>query len=344
MKACVLHGIGDIRCEERPTPTPGEGEVLVRVRACGVCGSDIPRVFVKGTYRFPTIPGHEFAGTVEAVGFGTDPSWVNRRVAVFPLIPCMQCDACRAQRYAQCADYGYLGSRSDGAFAEYVCAPAWNLLPLPDNVSHEEGALAEPAAVARHAARLGNIQPNDTVLIFGAGPIGLLVAQWVADSGARNVLLVDIDDARLEFARGLGFNTFNSQLGDVSDWVKGFAANGADVVIEATGVSPVFEQVMAEARPFGTVVLLGNPSGPMQLTQAGYWHILRKELTVKGSWNSIYKGASDDDWVAALDAIASRHLNARALISHKVALDQLPATLDALRDHTAFFCKVLCTP
>ena len=170
MKACVLHAIGDLRTEEVTVPVPGPGWVLVKVAACGVCGSDIPRVFEKGTYRFPLIPGHEFAGVVDAVGEGVDAARIGQRAAVFPLVPCMRCAMCAVGAYAQCADYDYLGSRCDGAFAEYVVAPEWNLVPVPDGLSLEEAAMCEPAAVAAHALRQAKIDLGATVAIFGAGP------------------------------------------------------------------------------------------------------------------------------------------------------------------------------
>ncbi|MBN8526543.1 MAG: alcohol dehydrogenase catalytic domain-containing protein, partial [Planctomycetes bacterium] len=167
MKAAVLHAIGDLRVEQIATPIPGPGEVLVRIASCGVCGSDVPRVFSKGTYHFPTVCGHEFAGTVASacdLAAGTP-------VTVFPLLWCGKCPECERGAYARCEDYGYLGSRSDGGFAEYVVAPRRNLLPLPAGVSLEEGAMTEPAAVALHAVRRSGLQAGESVAVFGAGPI-----------------------------------------------------------------------------------------------------------------------------------------------------------------------------
>ncbi|MGQ9589361.1 MAG: alcohol dehydrogenase catalytic domain-containing protein, partial [Planctomycetota bacterium] len=135
MDALVLHAVGDLRLERVARPAPRAGEALVRVAFCGVCGSDIPRIYEKGTYSFPLIPGHEFAGTVEAAGEGVGGFRPGDRVAVFPLVWCGHCAACERGRYAQCADYDYLGSRSDGAFAEYVVAPARNLVRVPDGLS-----------------------------------------------------------------------------------------------------------------------------------------------------------------------------------------------------------------
>lgn len=138
MKAWVLHDAGDIRYEEVPVPEPAAGEVLIRVGAVGICGSDIPRIYDTGAHKMPLIPGHEFSGEVAGTGEGVDKSWTGKRVGVFPLIPCGKCSQCKAGRYELCRDYDYIGSRRDGAFAEFVTAPAANLIELPDKISFEE--------------------------------------------------------------------------------------------------------------------------------------------------------------------------------------------------------------
>jgi len=187
MKALVLHGVGDARFEEVPKPAAMPGEALVRVGFCGVCGSDIPRTFVKGTYRFPTICGHEFAGTVEAVGLGVDGYKPGDRVVVFPLLWCGKCAACELGNYVMCEDYDYYGSRRDGGFAEYVSVPPANLVPVPDGVSMEAASMTEPAAVAMHALkRAGGGFVGETVVVFGAGPIGLRRASWSSTSYPKN--------------------------------------------------------------------------------------------------------------------------------------------------------------
>ena len=177
MKAYVLHGIGDLRYEDWPKPELRPGWALVKVLAAGICSSDIPRIFTKGTYHFPTIPGHEFCGRVEAVHDGGDSGWVGKRVGVFPLIPCRKCPSCQQGQYETCGHYDYLGSRRDGGFAEYAAVPVWNLIELPDTVSDIQGALLEPAAVALHAVKRAEIAAGDSVCVVGTGAIGLLAGQ-----------------------------------------------------------------------------------------------------------------------------------------------------------------------
>jgi len=342
MKACVLHAVGDLRCEDVPDPKPGPDEALVAIKACGVCGSDIPRVFEKGTYRFPTIPGHEMSGEVVSMGEGCDPGLVGKAVAVFPLIPCRRCEACETGAYAQCVDYNYLGSRCDGGFAEYVVAPAWNLQVVPEGVSYEAAAMCEPAAVAAHALRRAGLDLGDSVAIFGAGPIGIMLAMWARIWGANRVLLADIDDAKLEFAHRLGFgDAVNPLTDDAATWIKEQTIRGADVVIEASGSSAAFKQSVLAARTFGRVVLMGNPSAEMRLSQKAYWAILRNELNVLGTWNSTYSGLPRNEWRLALDAMASGSLNVEPLITHRVNLGELPEAMAAMRDRKMMVSKLM---
>ncbi|OFW63274.1 MAG: galactitol-1-phosphate 5-dehydrogenase, partial [Actinobacteria bacterium RBG_19FT_COMBO_36_27] len=270
MKACVLHGIGNIKVEEVLTPSPGKGEVLIKIRASGVCGSDIPRIFSNGTYHFPTIPGHEFAGQIIEVGNGVDKGLIGEKAAVFPLIPCMKCEMCQIGEYAQCRDYNYFGSRCDGGFAEYISVPAWNLVVMPDSLSYEEAAMAEPAAVSIHALRQAGIQIGDNIAIFGAGSIGLILGQWALAWGSDRVMLVDIDGGKVSFAKKMGFSySWNSnEDGDPIEWIKEITeGRGADIAIEGAGVSQTLEQCFKSVRSFGKVVAMGNPMGEMKLSQ-----------------------------------------------------------------------------
>jgi L-iditol 2-dehydrogenase len=342
MKACVLHGIGDLRLEKVNDPEPREGEVLVKVGACGVCGSDIPRVFSTGTYYFPTIPGHELAGEVVVAGPNTDRALIGRKVAIFPLIPCRHCPYCEIGEYAQCINYNYLGSRCDGGFAELVRAPEWNLVPVPEGLPVEHAAMVEPAAAALHALRQGGVDIGDTVAIYGAGPIGVMLGMWAESWGAGKVLLVDIDQRRVDFARALGFeHTFNSREGDPVSWINEQTDLGADLVIEGSGSAKALEQVLLSARPFADVVLMGSPAGEMTLSQDAYWAILRKQLSVRGTWNSSYSSLPRNEWELTLQCMANGKFDVAKLITHRVGLDGLVDSLVMMRDRTEFSNKVM---
>ena len=347
MNASVLHAIGDMQYQTILRPRPGNGQVLVRIAFCGVCGSDIPRTFVKGTYHFPTVIGHEFAGTVESCGPGVTDFAPGDRVAVFPLIWCGQCSACEQGKYVQCLDYDYLGSRSDGGFAEYVVAPRQNLVRVPDNVSLEEAAMTEPAAVALHAVRRAGDVVGQTVVVFGAGPIGLMVAQWARIMGAGQIALFDLVPEKLALARQLGFTqTFNSRQVDPLETVKSITGGeGAHVTIEGAGVPQTCLQALESARRGGRVVLLGNPSGDVTLPANLISQLMRREVTILGTWNSDYSAAgNDDDWQTVLQAMAAKTFQVEPLITHRVSLPNAFEALKMMHGQQEFYAKVLVCP
>lgn len=347
MQAQVLHAVGDMRFETASRPEPGPGQVLVRVGFCGVCGSDIPRTFVKGTYRFPTIIGHEFAGTVERCGQGVTGFTPGDPVAVFPLIWCGRCPACEQGKYVQCADYDYLGSRSDGAFAEFVIAPQRNLLPVPAGVSLAGAALTEPAAVALHAVRRAGAVVGQAVAVFGAGPIGLMAAQWARIMGAGQIFLFDIVPGKLDMARQLGFSlAFDSREVDPPEVVaQATDGQGAHVCIEGAGVPATLRHALAGARRGGRVVLLGNPAADVTLPAGLISQLMRREVTILGTWNSDYSiSGNDDDWRTVLQALAAGRLQVDPLITHRVPLARAFDALRMMRDQAEFYSKVLIEP
>jgi L-iditol 2-dehydrogenase len=348
MEALALHGIGDLRLAQMPIPNVSEGQVRVRIGFCGVCGSDIPRIFSKGTYSFPTVCGHEFAGTIDLCGAGVDEFEQGDNVVVFPLIWCRKCDACESGKYVQCNDYDYLGSRSDGAFAEFVVAPKENLIRVPNGVTLQEAALTEPAAVALHALRrVQDPLVGKTVAIFGAGPIGLMVAQWARIMGATQVLLFDIITEKLELTQRLGFESaFNSTVEDPVDVVHAQTeAKGAHVCIEAAGVPQTYLYALDSVQRGGSVVLLGNPVADVTLPASLISQLMRREVSLLGTWNSDYSvSGNDDDWRTVLQAMASGKLDLSPLITHKVPLADGIEALYMMKDKSQFYAKVLIHP
>ena len=348
MEALVLHGIGDLRLAQMPIPTVAEGQVRVRIGFCGVCGSDIPRIFTKGTYSFPTVCGHEFAGTIDECGPGVDGYETGDPVVVFPLLWCGKCDACESGKYVQCTDYDYLGSRSDGAFAEYVVAPKENIIRVPNGVSLEQAALTEPAAVALHAIRRVKESPvGKTIAIFGIGPIGLMVAQWARILGAQQILLFDILNEKLKLAQRLGFdNTYNTSIDEPVDVINTETqGKGAYICIEAAGAPQTYLYALASVRRGGSVVLLGNPDTDVTLPASLISQVMRREISILGTWNSDYSiSGNDDDWRTVLQVMASNKLNLLPLITHKVALTNGTQTLQMMKNKDEFYAKVLIHP
>jgi len=189
MKAAVLHAKDDLRYEEYPTPQPKEGEVLIKVKATGICGSDIPRVLGDGAHYYPIVLGHEFSGEVVETGKGVTSVKPGDRVAGVPLLPCMKCDDCQKGSYSQCKFYSFIGSRVQGSFAEYVVAPERNVVKFDDSVSFEQGAFFEPSTVAFHGLNRVEYRGGEDVAILGGGTIGLFTAQWARIFGAKRVFI-----------------------------------------------------------------------------------------------------------------------------------------------------------
>ncbi|HOT05058.1 MAG TPA: galactitol-1-phosphate 5-dehydrogenase [Atribacter sp.] len=346
MKALVLLKKGDIQFLSVPKPKPARGEALIRVKACGICGSDIPRIYGGIAYYYPSIPGHEFAGEVEEVGDPSlDKNWVGKRVTVFPLIPCYNCRLCQIGLYEMCENYGYIGSRRDGAFAEYVTVPVANCMDLPGKVSYESGAFSEPAAVTLHALRRSSIPFGKTVAVFGLGPIGVLFGIWAKISGARRLIGFDIDQKKVDFARENGFNeAMIPEPEKLEKAVENYTeAGGFDLTCEASGSNRALVQSIKITHKFGEVMLLGNQERDVTLTLKEMSLILRKQLTLHGTWNSRFTHIGSD-WKAVLEFENSGQANFKPFISHRLTLEEAPEFIQLMRDKKVFYNKVLIIP
>lgn len=345
MKAWMLHGINDLRFEEVEKPDLKEGEVLVRVKAASVCGSDIPRIYQNGTYSFPLIPGHEFSGIVEKTLPGEDEGWLGKRVGIFPLIPCKNCRPCQKRQYEMCRSYGYIGSRQNGSFTEYVAVPADNLIEVPDNVPMEEAAMLEPMAVAVHAMRRVMPTPKDSVAILGLGTIGMLLVMFLREAGIKNLLVIGNKEFQKQavLKAGLTKDCFcDSRVHSAGKWLEEHTEGmGADVVFECVGRNETYEQVVGMAAPKGRICLIGNPISDMALKRDVYWKILRNQITVTGSWNSTFTHEPDDDWHYILERLWQRKVTPGRLISHRFSLENLEQGLHIMRDKTQDYIKIM---
>lgn len=349
MKAWVLHGINQLQYEEVNIPSPETGEVLVKVRAAGVCGSDIPRVYQTGAHFHPLIPGHEFSGEVVSVGNEVDESWIGKHVGVFPLIPCKHCIPCQHKQYEMCKNYNYLGSRRDGGIAEYVVVPQWNLIALPEEVSFEEAAMLEPMAVAVHAMR-GILEDEKeyeekTFMVWGLGTIGILLTMFLLQLGIRNIFVVGNKRVQRDTVIKLGLDEnqyCDCMQEDVQAWVMNKTNNmGVDFSFECVGKNLTMENVIDMAAPGGRVMLVGNPCSDMTLPKSIYWKILRYQLTVKGTWNSSYTGEEDDDWHYVITRLQKGHIQPRCLITHYFKLENLAEGLHIMRDKSQDYVKIM---
>lgn len=345
MKAYVLHGIADLKYEDTQIPKLEPGWVLVEVMAAGICGSDIPRIFETGTYHFPTIPGHEFSGIVKEVSSQDDRKWLGKRVGVFPLMPCMKCDSCKQEDYEMCDNYNYLGSRTDGGFGEYVAVPTWNLIELPKEVSFEQGAMLEPMSVALHAIKQLPTEHIQSIAIFGAGPIGLIMAQWARKLEIKQVLLIVNKKQQEKLANQLGFfEVCNQKEVDPIEWIN-FHTNqgGVDAAVDGVGTSLVLEQCLKSVAPKGNILVVGNPKGNIEIDKNIYWRILRKQLRLYGTWNSKFGTTVSNDWEQSVEALAKDEIDVSSLITHRMSLDNLEKGLYIMKDKMEFYSKVMIT-
>lgn len=344
MKAVRLYDINDLRYEEVTIPELKNDELLLKIDACGICGSDLPRVFDMGAHVMPLIIGHEFAGTVVKTAKKEDEHLISKTAAVFPLIPCRECESCESGHYAQCKNYNYLGSRCDGGFAEYCIIPSkWQLIfsSNPD-VSSEDLCMVEPATVAQHAVRKSGLEAGQTILIVGAGPIGMIAARWASIFGAKQVVLVDINEEKTEFARNLGFEVYNSRETDVVKTVMELTQNkGVDVVIEGSGSSAGLNQAIEVVKTFGTIILMGNPHQDTTIKLKNHSQILRKELSLIGVWNSNYSDYPINEWKYTVEMLDQGKLKVDDLITHKTNLENLAGLFQDIHDSKITICKAI---
>lgn len=332
MKAYNLHSVGDFRYEDVPMPECEAGWAIVKVKAAGICSSDISRVFTKGTYHFPTIPGHEFSGIVESVADAANSKWIGKHVGVFPLIPCRKCRPCADKHYEMCENYDYVGSRRDGAFAEYVAVPVWNLIEIPQDLPFEIAAMLEPFSVALHAIKFGQISAGDKVAIIGTGMIGIAAGLWAGMRGAGQVTVIGRSEEKRPMIEKAGLEYLVPGASDLNEY---------DFVLEAVGTPSSIETAINATRRGGRLVLMGNPSGDIMLRQSVYWKILRKQIVITGTWNSSYDGTNPSDWTDVVEALKDGKIDGSSLITHRFSQDRLMEGFELMKQHKEPYCKVM---
>jgi L-iditol 2-dehydrogenase len=348
MLCAVLYGVGDVRLERRPIPTPGPGEVLVRIRRVGVCGSDI-HYYTHGrigdfVVREPMILGHESAGEVVALGQGVTRLQAGHRVTIEPGYTCRRCFYCKSGRYNLCPDVVFMATPPiDGAFCEYVAWPEDFVYPLPDEMSYDEGAMMEPLSVGLWAAERGGVQPGDAVAVFGSGPIGLLTLQAARAAGATTLIAVDIEDFRLEHARRLGAtHVINDRdrsavrrIREITAGLHGFGADhsGADVAFETAGAVPTTRNALASTRAGGVAVLVGLPPDPM--VELDLVSAASREIDIRGQFRYANR------YPRAIALTAGNRLDVASLVTHHFGLDDAEAALRFADEHKGEALKVM---
>lgn len=320
MKAAVFEGPGRLAVRECPVPQPAPDEVLIRVAACGICGTD--RHIMHGEFAThpPVIIGHEVAGTIAAVGADVHDLHEGDAVAIDPNILCGMCRPCQRGVVHMCQHLTALGVDRDGGFAEYAVAPRKQCYRLPQSVSLLHGAMIEPLACCVHGIDLAGIRPGDRVIVIGGGAIGQLLAQLARLCGAATVVVSDPVPERRALAMKLGADAACDPLAADPTapgmWVEG----GADVVIEAVGSQPTTRQALAWAAPGGTVLWFGvTPPGQTIPVEPNM--IFQKELRIQGARINPFTHSR------AVALLGAGRVNVAPLITQQISLDELPAEL-----------------
>lgn len=343
MKALVLTEYGKFEYVDMPEPDLGDDEVLVKVEACGICGSDVHGMDGStGRRQPPIVMGHEAAGVIAELGKAVTRWKKGDRVTFYSTVYCGKCWFCRRGQINLCDNRMVLGVSCDdyrrhGAFAEYVAVPEHILYPLPDNVTFSQAAMVEALSIAFHAVERTPISPNDTAVVVGAGMIGLLVVQSLRTAGCGKIIAVDVDQNKRDLALKLGADMgLNPNSTDVKQAILDATENrGADVAFEVVGISAAVGTAIESLRKAGSLTLVGNLSAkvdfPLQLA-------VPREVSIYGSC------ASAGEYPACLDMIADGRINVEALISTVATLAEGAAWFKKLYDRQAGLMKVILAP
>lgn len=332
MIAALRDGIKNVMATQRDIPEIAEDEVLIKVAFAGICGSDIHRVMENNKKWDRIVLGHEFSGIIEKLGSKVEGYSIGNKVSAAPLVPCHKCDACLEGNFSLCKGYTFIGSRKDGAFAEYVVFPARNLVPLSDNFPLIKGALIEPVTVCLHPMlRLGSLL-GSTVAVTGLGGIGLLAVQIFKALGAKNIIVSDVVDEKISLAMKLGathgVNVIKDDLVEVANKL-----GGAEVVFEASGSLPGKKSAIQIARGRGKILLVGtNPSQEVVMDGVLFELVSRKELELIGSWMNYSAPWPGREWSIAAWMLETGKIQTDEIITHTYALKDVDRAFNAIYD------------
>lgn len=298
MKAAVVCANEDVRYMDIEEPQVSAGMVKIRVKASGICGSDIPRVLHNGVHFYPIVLGHEFSGEVVEIGEGVTKVQVGDKVTGAPLLPCLICDDCQNGNYSLCKNYSFIGSRQQGSNADYLVIPERNAVPFDKSISYEQGAMFEPSTVALHGLKLNDYKGGEYVAVLGCGTIGIFTAQWAKIFGAKKVVVFDISDERLALAKRMGadevVNTTKENYMAEAKAITG--GKGYGYVFETAGQIPTMHMAFELAGNKANVCFIGTPHVDLTFTPKMWENMNRKEFKLTGSWMSYSAPFPGKEW------------------------------------------------
>jgi L-iditol 2-dehydrogenase len=345
MKAAKFYGVRDIRVEEVNEPQiKNRSDIKIRVKVAGICGSDISKYGKTGPHFEGEIIGHEFSGEVVEVGDDVQNFKKGDSVGICPAIPCFECYYCKKGEYTKCVDLQVMGSRQyQGCFAEYIVVDQKFLLKIPEGVDYETAAGIEPSCIAAHGIHHANVEPGDTVLVLGAGPIGLFSIQWAKVFGATTVIAVDIFDDKLRIAKDVGADfCINSKYQDphkiIQDLTYGL---GVDIAVESAGTPLTCAQVLNYPKKGGVVIYAGVPYGDVLMPRKEFEKILRNELNVKGTWFGNSYPFPGKEWENTLYFMQKKQIQVKPFITHRITMDEVPEMFEKIYKRDVFFSKIM---
>ncbi|PKV91930.1 2-desacetyl-2-hydroxyethyl bacteriochlorophyllide A dehydrogenase [Amycolatopsis echigonensis] len=328
MRAAIVDRPGEIRVGEVPDPKPGERQVVVKVGACGICGTDLH--IADGHFPptpYPIVPGHEFSGEIVELGADVPAEWkVGDRVAVDPSIYCGYCTPCRSGHGNLCANWNATGDTVNGAFAEYVAVPADTCYRMPDSMTWEQGALVEPVSCAVHGVRRIGVEAGERFLVVGAGTMGLIMQQLLLRAGAH-VTMVDRNAARLPRATDLGATAVGSDVSELDD-------ERFDAAVDCTGAAPAIEAAFNALHRGGRLLVFGVAPAEARVALSPF-RIYNDEITIVGSMAVL------NSYGNALDLVANGYIDTEALITDTLPLEQYPEALAKMRSGSGLKIQVL---
>src|SRR5690606_38401207 len=328
MRAAIIDTPGSVRVGDVPDPKPRERDVVVRVGACGICGTDLH--IADGHFPpspYPIVPGHEFAGEIVEVGANAPGGFeVGDRVAVDPSLLCGYCGPCRAGHGILCANWGASGDTVDGAFAEYVAVPSDTCYRMPDGMTYREGALVEPVSCAVHGVRRIGVEAGERFLVIGAGTMGLIMQQLLQRAGA-SVTMVDRNTERLARPRDLGAV---AAVGDVTE----LNDEKFDAAVDCTGAAPAIEAAFDSLRRGGRLLVFGVAPEEARVSLSPF-RIYNDEITIVGSMAVLHS------YGAALNLVATGAIDTASLLTDSLPLERFPEALDLMRSGRGLKTQVL---
>lgn len=344
MKAAVLYANEDIRYADWETPKVRPGTVKVRVRATGICGSDVPRVLHNGAHFYPIVLGHEFAGDVVEVGEGVTNIKVGDTVAGAPLLPCMKCDDCQNGNFSLCKHYSFIGSREQGSFAEYVVLPETNAVKYDGSIPYEQAAMFEPSTVALHGVLCNDYRGGGCVAIIGCGTIGIFTLQWSKIFGAKRVVAFDVDDGRLALAKRMGADAvINTKNPDYKkECMELTGGKGYDYVFEAAGNPATIHIAYEIAANKAHICCVGTPHVDLSFKPREWEDMNRKEFMLTGSWMSYSSPFPGREWELTAHYFATGQLKFdKEFIFRKYPLEKVAEAFDCFRRPERVHGKIL---